>query len=139
MSASPNRRRFLVGAAAAAVTGLTLGSPADRKAMAATPASSSSPAATQGNWRWCNKCQCLAFAGNLSLGPCAAGGTHDHGGSGNYVLTQDDPSAPGQPNWRWCNKCQELAFAGKPSLGPCPAGGSHNHAGSGNYQLRLTA
>lgn len=40
----------------------------------------------QDNWRWCTKCQGLAFAGNSSLGPCPAGGTHDHTGSGNYSL-----------------------------------------------------
>jgi hypothetical protein len=89
----------------------------------------------QDNWRWCNKCQGLAFAGNPSLGPCPAGGQHNHTGSGDYVLVQNDPAAPGQSNWRWCNKCQGLAFAGNPSLGPCPAGSQHNHTGSGDYVL----
>jgi hypothetical protein len=28
----------------------------------------------------------LAFAGNASLGHCEAGGDHDHGGSGDYLL-----------------------------------------------------
>ena len=45
----------------------------------------------QDNWRWCNKCQVLAFAGFPSLGACAAGGSHDHSGSGDYVLIQDVP------------------------------------------------
>jgi CubicO group peptidase (beta-lactamase class C family) len=45
------------------------------------------PDDSQDNWRWCNKCQVLTFAGNpSSLGPCKAGGVHDHTGSGNYVL-----------------------------------------------------
>jgi hypothetical protein len=35
----------------------------------------------QDNWRWCNERQVLAFAG-YSLGACAAGGSHDHYGSG---------------------------------------------------------
>lgn len=39
---------------------------------------------TQVNWRWCNKCQALAFAGGATLGACPAGGTHAHTGSGNY-------------------------------------------------------
>jgi subtilase family serine protease len=43
----------------------------------------------QANWRWCNKCQGLAFAGSTSLGLCPAGGNHDHTGSGNYVLLQN--------------------------------------------------
>jgi len=42
----------------------------------------------QDNWRWCHKCQGLAFAGNPSPGACPAGGLHDHAGSGNYSLVQ---------------------------------------------------
>jgi hypothetical protein len=41
---------------------------------------------TQDNWRWCAKCQVLAFAGGASIGSCAAGGSHDHTGSGDYVI-----------------------------------------------------
>jgi len=44
------------------------------------------PLDSQNNWRWCNKCQVLAIAGGASLGSCAAGGVHDHTGSGDYVL-----------------------------------------------------
>ena len=90
----------------------------------------------QDNWRWCNKCQVLAFAGFPSLGACAAGGSHEHSGSGDYVLIQDVPVGGNeQDNWRWCNKCQALAFAGNPSPGPCADGGSHDHSGSGDYVL----
>ncbi|MEI9977168.1 MAG: hypothetical protein WDO73_37005 [Ignavibacteriota bacterium] len=32
------------------------------------------------------KCQVLSFAGAGTPGNCAAGGTHDHTGSGDYVL-----------------------------------------------------
>ena len=89
----------------------------------------------QTNWRWCTKCQVLAFAGSPSPGPCAAGGSHDHTGSGDYGLMQN-LSVPGaQSNWRCCDKCLVLAFAGSPSLGPCAAGGSHDHTGSGDYVL----
>jgi hypothetical protein len=91
----------------------------------------------QDNWRWCSKCQGLAFAGNPSLGACPAGETHDHAGSGNYRLIQDPAVLLpfSQNNWRWCNKCQGLTFAGNPSPGACPAGETHDHAGSGNYVL----
>ena len=88
----------------------------------------------QDNWRLCNKCHGLAFAGNPSLGRCPAGGDHEHGGSFNYMLAHDAPPF-GQDNWRWCNKCQGLAFAGNPSLGRCPAGGDHDHGASFNYIL----
>jgi len=86
----------------------------------------------QDNWRWCNKCQGLFFAGNHTPGSCPAGGMHDQAGSGNYIMAR----APGvgQDNWRWCNKCQGLFFAGH-DQGVCPKGGSHDMAGSGNYRI----
>jgi CubicO group peptidase (beta-lactamase class C family) len=43
------------------------------------------PDDSQENWRWCKKCQVLAFAGSPSTA-CAAGGIHDYSASGNYVL-----------------------------------------------------
>ncbi len=88
--------------------------------------------ASQVDWRWCNKCQALAYAGNPTVGPCPAGGLHDHTGSGDYTLIQNDE---GQDNWRWCNKCQVLAYAGNIPGGPCSAGGQHDHTGSGNYSM----
>ncbi len=91
------------------------------------------PAVTQANWRWCQKCQGLYFAGNPGS-ICPAGGSHDQTGSGNYFLVQGAASYPGQANWRWCHKCQGLYFAGNPGS-ICPAGGSHDKAGSGNYSL----
>lgn len=88
-------------------------------------------------WRWCGKCEGLFFGANVASSHCPAGGGHILKGSGNYVLTQNDDSAPGQDNWRWCNKCQGLWFAGhgpaRPA--PCPAGGGHVKIGSGNYKL----
>jgi hypothetical protein len=95
----------------------------------------------QSNWRWCNKCQGLAYAGNVSLGSCPAGGSHDHSGSFNYVvgLVAAAAGSPGfQLDWRWCNKCQGLAYAGNESPGPCPGGGDHDHQGSGDYALILS-
>jgi len=89
----------------------------------------------QNNWRWCNKCQALTFAGSPTLGECPAGGQHDHTGSGDYALIDNDAAVPGQDNWRWCNKCQALAYAGAGSVGACSAGGVHDHTGSGNYVL----
>lgn len=92
----------------------------------------------QSNWRWCNKCQGLSFAGNTTQGRCPAGGVHNHAGSGNYNLN-DGVGGPLQSDWRWCNKCQGLSFAGNSTQGRCPAGGLHSHEGSGNYYLNLGA
>jgi hypothetical protein len=91
----------------------------------------------QAGWRWCRKCQGLAFAGGAP-GPCPAGGNHDHAGSGLYSLFHNAAGAPGQSNWRWCRKCQGLAFGGG-APGTCAAGGTHDHSGSGNYGLAHNA
>jgi hypothetical protein len=96
------------------------------------------PLQTQANWRWCHKCQGLAFAGNATPGPCPAGGNHDHTGSGNYKL-EHNPTIPAtQAGWEWCRKCQGLAFAFNGTPGPCPSGGTHDHTGSGMYTLAFT-
>ena len=113
----------------------------------------------QDKWRWCSKCQGLAYAG-FGLGRCPAGGMHNHSGSWNYTLMHDTSSMPldgterkmdrlissgmrhglestenkGQRDWRWCSKCQGLAYAGNAAKGPCPAGGEHNQK-SWNYTL----
>jgi hypothetical protein len=45
-------------------------------------------AAAQDNWRWCEKCQGLWFAGTppTKKKPCPSGGEHSQEGSGNYRL-----------------------------------------------------
>ena len=93
------------------------------------------PTVGQNNWRWCHKCQGLYFGGNATQGSCPAGGAHDHTGSGDYLLVQNNPAYRGQNNWRWCNKCQGLYFAGHATQGHCSAGGAHDHTGSGDYVL----
>jgi hypothetical protein len=93
--------------------------------------------AGQANWRWCRKCQGLAFGGNPTS-VCPKGGAHDLSQSGDYVLKANVAPLPGhQSNWRWCNRCQGLAFGGQPTPGMCPAGSRHNHAGSGDYLLPI--
>jgi hypothetical protein len=31
---------------------------------------------SQGDWRWCNKCQGLFYGGNVAASRCPTGGTH---------------------------------------------------------------
>jgi hypothetical protein len=38
----------------------------------------------QGDWRWCNKCQGLFYAGNATSGFCPEGGGHDYANSQDY-------------------------------------------------------
>lgn len=93
--------------------------------------------AGQSNWRWCRKCQGLAYGGHPTS-VCPKGGTHDLSQSGDFVLKANTPPQPGhQSSWRWCSRCQGLAFGGQPGPGPCPAGGRHNHATSGDYLLAI--
>lgn len=97
---------------------------------------SSVPPKEQINWRWCNKCGGLFWAGNASAGVCPAGGVHDMQQSGNYSLAMDTPSHPGQHDWRWCNKCSGLFWAGgRESGGSCPVGGAHERGFSSDYAL----
>jgi hypothetical protein len=92
----------------------------------------------QDNWKWCKKCEGLAYGG-FAPGPCPAGGRHDHIDSGIYGLMyapSSFTSDPRQNNWRWCRNCQGLAYNG---FGPgrCPAGGVHDHSASLDYSLIL--
>lgn len=96
------------------------------------------PVAVQNNWKWCNKCQTLTYAGHPATGPCSAGGSHSHNGSAQYDLTlKYTVGAHEQSNWRWCRKCEALSYAGEPIVGACPGGGSHSHLGSGSYVLAM--
>jgi hypothetical protein len=92
---------------------------------------------SQADWRWCHQCQGLFFSGGqTATGCCPAGGQHQKGISGNYVLAHNSPVAHGQADWRWCSKCQGLFFSGgQADAGNCPAGGQHQKGVSGNYRL----
>jgi hypothetical protein len=74
----------------------------------------------QNNWKWCQKCQGLAYSQNPLPWICPAGGNHDFTFSVDLSLLHDLPGNAGQNQWRWCSKCQGLAFSGN-SNGVCPA------------------
>jgi len=76
------RRQLFAALGTLGVVGTTLVPKKDNIAHAAPQEKS---AVLQENWRWCNKCQGLFFAGN-SRGVCPAGGNHNSDGSGNYGL-----------------------------------------------------
>lgn len=92
------------------------------------------PPPLQEGWRWCRRCQCLAYAGN-GTGVCWDGNPHDHGPSGSYgTLLGSGVLPPVQPGWRWCRRCQCLAYAGG-GPGICHDGKPHDHSGSGRYRV----
>ena len=86
-------------------------------------------AATQDNWRLCDKCSAMFYNGYPNKGRCAAGGGH-HAKGNNFLLTYDTPDTPkAQGAWRYCNKCHTLFFDGYAQKGVCAAGGGHTAAG----------
>ena len=95
---------------------------------------------SQANWKWCQRCQSLAYA-DVGNGVCPAGGEHDLSNSSNYVLNyvrQDDfqPPEGQQANWKWCDNCKSLAYAGRGNgVCPAPPAGEGHHHNSFNYVL----
>jgi len=106
--------------------------------------------AKQSNWRFCNKCHVLWWAGQ-GLGACPrnrdangnlpppAPDTFDFGGhnsdrSFNFELVTNDEPFPGQPDWQFCNKCHALWWP-KAGVGRCPAGGGHDSTNSWLFKL----
>ena len=109
----------------------------------------SSPAGTQGNWRFCTKCYSLFWYGYSTAGVCPGGGAHSplegnsptHAGtSWDFALPIASTSAPNpspgggggsspagtQGNWRFCTKCYSLFWYGYSTAGVCPGGGAHS-------------
>ena len=89
----------------------------------------------QSNWRWCKKCQGLAFwDGSRKPGPCPTGPgeRHEHLESSLYSLMHDKKIG-GQNNWRWCSKCEGLVHGSL--VGKCPGGGNHELKTSSDYVL----
>ena len=92
----------------------------------------------QNYWKWCKKCQAIAFDFGSNKGSCPAGGAHDHDGSGTYYMPLgNSPPADAQKGWRWCKKCQAIAFASSSAVGKCSGGGQHDHSSSGAYSVVL--
>lgn len=83
----------------------------------------------QTDWKYCNRCQVLCYAGPdaPSAAPCgkAQGISHDFTGSGTYSVLYNDGTAPYQADWRFCVNCHALVFMGTPTVGLCPWGGNH--------------
>jgi hypothetical protein len=104
----------------------------------------------QGGWRFCHKCAGLFFkdGGIDVLGggrTCAAGGRHDPGQSGLYVMNQGEERVGVQGNWRFCKHCFSLFFSQPGGLGHdiehqgvCSADNNifiHDASASGHYQM----
>jgi hypothetical protein len=83
----------------------------------------------QNNWRWCHKCEGMYFGGHVTR-VCAAGGFHDHTGSGCKMIF--NAGIVRSVNWHWCHKCELMHFSG--SATGLSAGVAEN-TGSGEYTL----
>ncbi|MBE1584424.1 hypothetical protein ACFPOI_30585 [Nonomuraea angiospora] len=89
----------------------------------------------QPDWRHCDGCLTLYFAGYNPAGVCRGknGGPHTHNGlygGKNYILPHDLTNTAGtQPDWRFCTKCNVLFYDGSSFKGACAAGGGHTSQG----------
>jgi hypothetical protein len=89
-------------------------------------------------WRWCRRCQAVAYTGNGRIGWCPAGGQHNHAGSLNYGMYHDYPPVAGQPDWAWCHKCESLFYGPHQSSSSCPQSGRHQVSVTFNYTVGYT-
>ena len=78
------------------------------------------------NWRWCRKCECLAYAG-YSL--CGSGGPHDLSGSMDYALKELAFRHPYRAHLA-CKKCFCVFRSRILGCGPCASGGDHSSYGT---------
>lgn len=85
-------------------------------------------------FRWCNKCQGL-FSARTAV--CPAGLTHDHIGSNNYRLVNNDVHHDGQKNWSSCSDCRMVWYTADNTAGSCAArpGQGHRAPPSANFSL----
>lgn len=94
----------------------------------------------QTNWRWCNKCQYIYWAGldeNIvnNWGSCFAGGSHNAAGSANYRLSLKKFSPTSTDKWKHCIKCHGLSHEPMVARSHCAGGGIHDHLNSPEYFL----
>ena len=78
------------------------------------------------NWRWCRKCECLAYAGYPL---CVSGGPHDLSGSMDYALKEASFRHPYRAHMA-CTKCFCVFRSGVVGCGPCASGGNHSADGT---------
>lgn len=89
------------------------------------------PPDAQPGWRGCQNCQTLSYTG-FAIGPCPAGGVHDHGPSSSYSVWPASLDH-GQPGWRRCVRCRSLVLSAVTD-GPCRDGAPHDVTGSPAYE-----
>jgi hypothetical protein len=93
---------------------------------------------TEKGWKRCRKCVSLVNTLNPRVvGACAAGGLHDHTGSGEGSIFIGPPTTANtksESGFRQCLKCEVLWDA---RIGHCGAGGSHDYVGSEDYGIAL--
>ena len=98
-----------------------------------------SSANSRTNWRHCESCQSLVFAGSGSGGRCTTGLAHTFSQKGyrpeglpNFDATRE---AVRQSDWRWCCKCDGMTYCDADAPGNCATGGVHDDTRSGVYSM----
>lgn len=88
----------------------------------------------QEDWRWCNRCQGLAFKG-FGDGICFDEGPHYLAGSATYAVGFDEAPNDAQEGWIWCSRCQGLVFG--ENGGTCFNGEPHVLSDSRPYWVNV--
>lgn len=90
----------------------------------------------QPGWRWCKKCEGLAYwVGPDEPGHCPAGERHEHAPESYYAVPHNTAGPDGQAGWRHCSKCHGLVHADSGDA-QCAGIGNHNTSASGEYFVR---
>jgi hypothetical protein len=94
----------------------------------------------QSNWRFCNQCFAMYFAGHQNNSGACPASAYGHNPQGfNFSLNHDVPEGPlkSQPEWRNCGYCQALVYNGYNLKGKCAGrnGGEHISALGMNFRL----
>lgn len=98
-------------------------------------------AASQGQWRWCSRCQGLFYGPQQSTSICPGAPHHTIGaGSFNYSLTHDSPPITNslQSGWYWCSNCKGSYYGGiAPNNGRCPISPGALHVAGASYHYLM--
>ena len=91
----------------------------------------------QANWRWCNKCQGLFFAGNPNQEPALRKEDTTSAEAGITPYSLRVRGLEGRLIGGGATSVRVCSLRGNPTSGACPAEGGHNFGGSGNYRLQF--
>jgi len=92
----------------------------------------------QGGWDRCERCACLFFTENPTLGRCTPeGDVHVWSVNKARHFVWNMGGAADDPNWKWCNRCESLCDSTELGGVTCWDGQPHNLNDSGDYYVSV--